>query len=170
MPTLDMNQLARDYIAAADDLDWQAIADNIVNDLGPDEYEAALRQTLPYFLRDRNASRRKGVKRETAESTRPRIAPAPAVPVRSWKVAGIRDMWERRMGIVYAVEGGRKRLGDFTLADIQYQADLAKHQAMEAHGRAKSWESLAVQLTQAGVETVRELAPETARAVQEVAA
>lgn len=149
-----LRQIIRDTLASAEDVSVDAIAQAVMAQASTDPLPA-LAEALPALVREVIvASRQPG-----------RVHPPASAGVKqlpgSWKVAAIRDGWQKRLAEVYATESGNRRVGDMTYDDLLFLADLNERQAKQKLSKAKGWRDLADLLHEQGVERVRDLDAQT---------
>lgn len=138
----------------------EAVAAQVVSNLGARQVRAALEQALPGFVRTQMQNRR-------ASNTI--LAGSANAPARSSKVAGIRDAWANALRDRVHVDGGWKLLGECSYADLMFAAQERRSHAARNLAKADQFESLAARLESAGAATVADL-PRGDAAVLEAAA
>lgn len=94
---------------------------------------------------------------EQHEPPSPPVRPVPLRPVRSAKVAGIRDWWQTFVTEPVTIAGKRKTMGECTTADLLVLARYDREYASRAAARADKLDVLAKRMKDTGAHTVREL-------------
>jgi len=131
-PRFVLRDLAREVVDSSESVEFDDLSTALLDRLSPDDYRDALAQALPMFVR--------AVAHGLHKAGPVQQPPSGSA---SWKVAAIREDWQRRLGEIYSTAEGNKRLGDFTYRDLLYQSDLLQKQAKHNLARAKGWDGLA---------------------------
>lgn len=184
MTDFNLRRLVREVMATSTMSDPGDLAVEVSRRIDPDDCRAALDQALRQYVREeitRMRMRHVPVAEPyrpsptlapvipparstmTLTEAQPAVArpvklPAPVLPVRSAKVAGIRDWWTRELRNPIHV-GGKQwvRLGDCTFDDLMFAAAERRDLAERNAARAESFGKLAEAVKAAGVGRVRDL-------------
>ena len=145
-------QTIRDLVAGAepDELTVMRLSDAALARV--DDPRAALSEAMPLLVR--------AVLKERATGPVNPPQSTSVLPVRSHKVASVRDAWRRRLEETYSLghDGSSwKRLGDMTPDDLDWLAGASERLANAHHARAKGWRDLAALIQAEGVACVRDL-------------
>ena len=111
------------------------VAEKILSMLTPDDYLPVLQETLPHYV--------------GTMYTLDRMAPA-VRPRGSAKVAGVREMWKRRLNTPVKVNGAWKRLGECDAFDLMSMADELRVLADKHLQKADYYEKIAAASGQVG--------------------
>lgn len=153
--------MIRELIAATDLTDWREIADKVISDLDPAEYEDALREVLPSYVRSvAMANRKPGPVMTVPPKAVPDGKLPPDEPRKhvSSKMRAIGADWQDRLREIYpAADGTNKHLANMNYADLQSMADRLRRQARQTMARANGWTELANALKLHKVNTVADL-------------
>lgn len=145
-------QTIRDLVADAeqDELTVKCLADAALARV--DDPRAALVEAMPVLVRVVLKERAPGPVKPPQSTN--------VLPVRSHKVASVREAWRRRLEEAYSIghDGATwKRLGDMTADDLDWLAGASERLANAHHARAKGWRDLAALVQAEGVACVRDL-------------
>jgi hypothetical protein len=168
--TYNVRQQIRQFIKDTGITEPEQIADQIAS-LVPEEFvQEVLAQALRALAREELAADRPhGRQLAYAAPVPVRHSAAPAAhsaggrqPARGAGRRGdeIRDAWQRVLEAFYATPDGRKQLKDFTRADCEFQGAQLDAQVERLQERRRSWNTIAMLLTEHNADTVADLPAE----------
>ena len=140
------------------------LADQLLAAIPKAEYAAALRETLPMYLRSRMALNRNLPSAETVADpyldTKPRKS-SQKNSAHSSATKAIREWWLDKVE-VHVSDGGYLKIGECTFDDLMFAAQERRNRALDMANAAERFETVAKAVKDAGVATVAEL-PQKAR-------
>lgn len=134
------------------------LADQVLAAIPDDGLRAALRETLPMYLRNRMALARNLSSTVTDNpylDTKPRKA-GQRNSGRSSAMRAIREWWLDKVE-VHVAGGGYLKIGECTFDDLMFAAEERRTIALNMVNGAERFETVAKALKDAGVNTVQEL-------------
>lgn len=178
MSDFNLRQLVRDVLTASTMADPRDLASEVFRRIDPDDYAAALTQCLPDIVREQIRASRNRVDEVTLELEHAPATEVPVMaempgpvgrtkqrPVKSAKVAGIRDWWQTKLRERVHIGSSEWRLlGDCTFADLMFAAQERRSIAAANSVKASEYAGLAEALQAHGVERVRDLPADALRA------
>lgn len=137
------------------------LADKVLDQVPRSEMRAALRETLPMYIRSRIAlSRNLPTPEPSADpyvDTKPRQASV-RNSARSQAMKAIREWWLDRVE-VHVSGGGYLKLGECTFEDLMFAVEERRTRALDMVKAADRFEIVAKAVKDAGVATVADLPP-----------
>ena len=151
MNDFSLRELVNDVLANSNSVDPGDLADEVLNEIDPQHYRAALESVLRSYVRELVRRQRQA-------------APAPATPVRATPISGsvrvgmVREAWRARLAERVHVGGATwKRLGDCGHDDLLALAHERREIAARNESRAADFEAMALAVAEAGVLTLSDL-------------
>lgn len=147
-----LRDLVREVLHENNLTDPGDIAEEVLRRIPRGNLRVALGQALRLYVRQINSEGR----------NRSPDIPAVAAPNQSWKVAGVRDGWQRRLRVLEHVGGSTyKPLANCTYEDLLFCATERRALAERNSARARQYDAWARLLTEHDVKTFGELPAET---------
>lgn len=149
-PEFSLRTLARDVWDDMGGADYHALAKEIARRIRPADRDEALHEALVQYAR------------QFAKDQRPAARSLPAAgagqknSARSWKVKGVRHAWPQLRARIFT-EDGQKPLGECTVADLIFHADLLERQAEQNQRKAAFERDIAAALKKHRKTRVRDL-------------
>lgn len=142
MQDINLTTLAREVAADSGLHDPREIAEKMLAGMSGDEMSAALRATLPGYVRDVIGSQQRQAMRRAFR------------PNRSAKVQGIRDWWAEMLASSVYVNGEWKSFGDCTRSDVGWLAEQRRAEAARNLAQAAVYDEVDALMAEHGVETL----------------
>lgn len=147
--TTTLYDMIRSTLDRSTETDPRVIATEVLAALPDEGWRKMVAPALVSYVSSFVTRSRQGV---PAQPDRPKI-------VRSAKVAGIRDDWQRFLGERVQVEGTWKRVAECTVSDVQALAQERYEVAARNVAHAKRFEKLAREMQAQGAVTVADFEP-----------
>ncbi|OKI16542.1 hypothetical protein [Streptomyces sp. CB03911] len=181
MDDFNLRSLVREVLGGTTMTDPTQIAREVDRRISEDDCRDALRQALRGYVREEITRMRRhhDVEEPVAQATLvsnvtpmasggaggPSAPVRTVKPVRSAKVAGIREWWSSKLLEPYHVgEKVYRRLGDCSFEDLLFAAAERREHAARNAARAEWFEQLAETVRAAGVSRVRDLSTDVLQA------
>jgi hypothetical protein len=142
MQDINLTTLARTVAADSGLHDPREIADKMLAGMSAKEMAAALRATLPGYVRDVIGSQQRQAMRQAFR------------PNRSAKVQGIRDWWAEMLASSVFVNGEWKSFGDCTRSDVGWLAEQRRAEAARNLAQAAVYDEVERLMAEHGVDTL----------------
>ena len=141
-PDINLTTLAREVAADSGLHDPREIAEKMLADMSGDDMAAALRATLPGYVRDVIGSQQRQAMRRVFR------------PNRSAKVAQRRDWWADLLSSSVFVDGDWKAFGDCTRSDVGWLAEQRRAEAARNLAQAAVYDEVDALMAEHGAETL----------------
>ena len=158
MKDINLTTLARTVAADSGLHDPREIAEKMLAGMSGDDMAAALRATLPGYVRDVIGSQQRQAVRQVFR------------PNRSAKVQGIRDWWAEMLASSVYVDGVWKSFGDCSRTDVGWLADQRRVEAEKNLAQAAVYDEVNALMVEHGAETLADLPRDVVPAALGVAA
>ena len=145
----ELREIIREVIAKSDDLSVESLTTETLSRISDSERARLFAESVPAVVASELHNTR-----FACRQARPA---EPVQPIRSAKVAAIRDDWRRKLDAVYATPTGNKRLGDFSSDDLRALADTCSRMAEMNRVKSAHFAGLAELVASQGVATLRDV-------------
>lgn len=141
--------IVNEVLETTSESDPRSIAAEVLASIPDEGWREVVSPALVSYVSSLVTRSRQGV---PTQPNRPKV-------VRSAKVAGIRDDWQRFLGERVQVEGTWKRVAECTVSDVQVLARERRDVAARNVAHAKRFEKLAKDMQAQGALTVADFKP-----------